>query len=136
MISTEEISCKVYELLNNSKVKYIISGEVGYQRVDYSKEDVIIVPHAVDGCQSIRFGEIKVNIHVPDMVDNSANNPIYRTNFPRLIEIRREVIKVLKNYYVDGYNWQIGLLNPPIPEVDHKEHFVSLSLELTILNKM
>lgn len=137
MVSTEEISVRVYELLTGSPVAAMISGVIDYERTDYSKEDVIIVPHAIDGEGSVRFGQINVNIHVPDLVDKSKINPTYRTNFNRLIELRKEVITALVNHYEvgKGYNWNIGMLNPPIKEPDHNEHFVSLALELTVREK-
>lgn len=137
MISTEEIATRVYELLIQSNVAAMISGEIDYERTDYSKEDVIIVPHTITGEGSVRYGQINVNIHVPDLTDKRIKNPTYRKNFPRLIEIRKEVINVLQNHYEvgKGYNWNIGILNPPIKEPDHNEHFVSLSLEITVRNK-
>lgn len=137
MISTEEIATRVYELLIQSNVAAMISGEIDYERTDYSKEDVIIVPHTITGEGSVRYGQINVNIHVPDLTDKRTKNPTYRKNFPRLIEIRKEVINVLQNHYEvgKGYNWNIGILNPPIKEPDHNEHFVSLSLEITVRNK-
>ena len=137
MVSTEEISVRVYELLTGSSVAAMISGVIDYERTDYSKEDVIIVPHGIDGEGSVRFGQINVNIHVPDLVDKSQTNPTYRTNFNRLIELRKEVITALENHYEvgQGYNWNIGMLNPPIKEPDHNEHFVSLALELTVREK-
>jgi hypothetical protein len=137
MITTEEIAVRVYQLLQKSQVKNLITGTIDYERSDYSKEDVIIVPHAITGEDSIRFGQINVNIHVPDLVKKTGKNPVYKINFPRLIEIRAKVIEVLKNHYEvgKGYNWTIGMLNPPIKEPEQNEHFVSLALELTVRNK-
>ena len=137
MITTEEIAVRVYQLLQKSQVKNLITGTIDYERSDYSKEDVIIVPHSITGEDSIRFGQINVNIHVPDLVKKTGKNPVYKTNFPRLIEIRAKVIEVLKNHSEvgKGYNWTIGMLNPPIKEPEQNEHFVSLALELTVRNK-
>lgn len=138
MITTEEIAVRVYQLLQKSQVKKMITGTIDYERSDYSKEDVIIVPHSITGEDSIRFGQINVNIHVPDLVVKKAGkNPVYKINYPRLIKIRAEVIEVLKNHYEvgKGYNWTIGMLNPPIKEPEQNEHFVSLALELTVRNK-
>ena len=45
MITTEEIAVRVYQLLQKSQVKNLITGTIDYERSDYSKEDVIIVPH-------------------------------------------------------------------------------------------
>ena len=124
MITTEEIATKVYAMLQASEVKNFISGVIDYERNDYTKEDVIIVPHTIDGEASVRYGQINVNIHVPDKVK-------------RLIEIRAKVVEVLKNHYESGkgYNWNIGRFNPPIKEKDQNEHFVSLALELTVREK-
>ena len=128
---------RVYQLLQESQVKTMITGVIDYERSDYSKEDVIIVPHSITGEDSIRFGQINVNIHVPDLVKKSGKAPVYKTDFQRLIDIRAKVIEVLKNHYEKGkgYNWTIGILNPPIKEPEHNEHFVSLALELTVRNK-
>lgn len=135
MITTEEIAVRVYQMLVASEVPGMITGVVDYERNDYSKEDVIIVPHTIDGEASVRFGQINVNIHVPDekAVDDNGS-PIFRISFQRLIDIRTKVIEVLKNHYEkgEGYNWYIGRLNPPIKEPNHDEHFVSLALELTV----
>ena len=68
MITTEEIATKVYAMLQASEVKNFISGVIDYERNDYTKEDVIIVPHTIDGEASVRYGQINVNIHVPDKI--------------------------------------------------------------------
>lgn len=135
MITTEEIAVRVYQLLQESEVKTMINGVIGYERNDYAKEGVVIVPHTIDGEGSVRFGEIKVNIHVPDIANKSKS--VYRTNFQRLIDIRAKVIEVLKNHCEvgKGYNWTIGTLNPPIKEQNQNEHFVSLGLEITVRQK-
>lgn len=138
MITTEEIAVRVYQILNGSSVRKLISGSIDYERNDYSKEDVIIVPHTITGEGSVRFGQINVNIHVPDIVKRGTEkNPVYRVNFPRLIGIRAAVIGALKSHYEsgEGWNWVIGQLNAPIKEPDHNEHFVSLALELTVREK-
>lgn len=137
MLTTEEIAIRVYQMLTKSIVKTMISGIIGYERSDYTREDVIIVPHTIDGEGSVRFGQINVNIHVPDIVvPIEKGKSVYKINFRRLIEIRARVIEVLQNHYEvgKGYNWNIGRLNPPIKEQDHNEHFVSLALELTVRN--
>lgn len=138
MITTEEIATRVYQMLQESEVKTMISGVIDYERNDYTKEDVIIVPHTIDGEGSVRFGQININIHVPDIAKPMGKGKsVHRINFPRLIEIRAKVIEVLQNHYEVGmgYNWNIGRLNPPIKEQNHDEHFVSLALELTVRNK-
>lgn len=137
MITTEEIAVRVYQMLMESKVKTMITGSIDYERNDYSKEDVIIVPHAIDGEESVRFGQINVNIHVPDIVSKRKNPPVYRIDYQRLIAIRKQVIAVLQNHYEkgSGYNWNIGLINPPIKEPEHNEHFVSIALEITVREK-
>lgn len=135
MITTEEIAVRVYQLLQESEVKTMINGVIGYERNDYAKEGVVVVPHTIDGEGSVRFGEIKVNIHVPDIANKSKS--VYSTNFQRLIDIRAKVIEVLQNHCEvgKGYNWTIGKLNPPIKEQNHNEHFVSLGLEITVRQK-
>lgn len=135
MITTEEIAVRVYQLLQESEVKTMINGVIGYERNDYAKEGVVIVPHTIDGEGFVRFGEIKVNIHVPDIANKSKS--VYSTNFQRLIDIRAKVIEVLHNHCEvgKGYNWTIGKLNPPIKEQNHNEHFVSLGLEITVRQK-
>lgn len=137
MITTEEIATRVYSMLTDSEVSTLISGVIDYQREDYTKEDVIIVPHTIQGERSVRFGQIKINIHVPDLPKSKGKNAVYRTNFPRLIEIRSKVIEVLNSHYEsgEGWNWTIGDLMPPIKEPEHNEHFVSLPLELTVRKK-
>lgn len=137
MITTEEISTRVYQILRQSEVKTMISGVIDYERNDYTKEDVIIVPHTITGEDSVRFGQINVNIHVPDLPKKVNGKTIFRTHFKRLIEIRSKAIEVLQNHYERGagYNWTVGLINPPIKEPEHDEHFVSFALELTVVDK-
>ena len=138
MITTEEIATRVYQMLQESEVSTMISGVIAYERNDYTKEDVIIVPHTIDGEGSVRFGQININIHVPDIAKPMGKGKsVHRINYPRLIEIRAKVIEVLQNHYEVGmgYNWNVGRLNPPIKEQNHDEHFVSLALELTVRNK-
>lgn len=138
MITTEEIAIRVYQMLQESDLPTMISGCVDYERNDYTKEDVIVVPHTIDGEGSVRFGQINVNIHVPDLtISKGKGKSVKRTNTKRLIEIRAKVIGILQNHYESGmgYNWNIGRLNPPIKEPDHDEHFVSLALELTVREK-
>lgn len=138
MLTTEEIATRVYQMLQESEVSTMISGVIDYERNDYTKEDVIIVPHTIDGEGSVRFGQININIHVPDIAKPMGKGKsVHRINFPRLIEIRAKVIEVLQNHYEVGmgYNWNVGRLNPPIKEQNHDEHFVSLALELTVRNK-
>ena len=138
MITTEEIAVVAHNMLQESNVAEMISGQIDYERNDYTKEDVIIVPHNIDGEGSVRYGQVNVNIHVPDIVKNPGTQlPVYRINHPRLIAIRKAVINVLKNHYEsgEGWNWYIGRLNPPIKEQGKNEHFVSLALEITVRNK-
>lgn len=143
MITTEEIAVRVYQLLTESEVKDMITGSIDYERNDYDKEDVIIVPHAIDGEYSVRNGQINVNIHVPDIVfqkplcGGENTKAVYRIDFQRLTAIREKVIAVLQNHYEKGkgYNWSIGLINPPIKEPEHNEHFVSIALEITVREK-
>ena len=137
MITTEEIATVVYGMLTESSVPEMISGEIDYERNDYTQEDVIIIPHAIQGEGSVRFGQVKVNIHVPDLVKKSGKQPVYVTNFPRLIAIKKAVIDVLKSHYESGtgWNWTIGELDPPIKEPGQNEHFVSLALEITVREK-
>ena len=112
----------------------MISGQIDYERNDYTKEDVILVPHRITGEGSVRYGQVNVNIHVPDLVKKTGNQPVYVKNFPRLIAIRKAVIEVLKSHYEseEGWNWTIGALDPPIKEPGKNEHFVSLALEITV----
>lgn len=60
MITTEEIATRVYAMLQASEVKNFISGVIDYERNDYTKEDVIIVPHTIDGEASVRYGQINI----------------------------------------------------------------------------
>ncbi len=138
MITTEEIATRVYQMLQASEVKTMISGVVDYERNDYTKEDVIIVPHTITGEDSVRYGQINVNIHVPDIQKPlRSGKTVFRTNFSRLIAIREKAIAVLQNHFEgeQGYNWNVGLINPPIKEPDHDEHFVSFALEITVRDK-
>jgi len=138
MITTEEIAVRVYQMLQESEVKTMISGVIDYERNDYTKEDVIIVPHTIDGEGSVRYGQINVNIHVPDIQKPMAGcKSVFRINHSRLIAIRSKAIEVLQNHYEkgEGYNWNVGLINPPIKEPDHDEHFVSFALEITVRDK-
>jgi hypothetical protein len=138
MVTSEEIGARAYELLSTSNVATAITGMVDWERNDYSKEDVVIVPHTMSGEGSTQLGQVNINIHVPDAKTKpKTGEPIYHTNWERLVELRAMCIEVLKSHYESGYgwNWTIGQLNPPIKEPDHNEHFVSIALEITARNK-
>lgn len=139
MITTEEIAQVAYRMLTAAKAEGIldITGQVAYERTDYTNEDVIVIPHTIDGEASLRFGQINVNIHVPDLVMEDGGKTVTLTDMKRLTELRARVIDILKNHVEKGagWNWYIGRLNPPIPEPGHTEHFVSLALELTVREK-
>lgn len=137
MITTEEIATRVWQLLQQSNVKTLISGVIDYERNDYAKEDIIIVPHTITGEDSVRYGQINVNIHVPDLPKNVNGKTVFRINHKRLLMIRQKAIEVLQNHYEHGagYNWTVGLINPPIKEPEHNEHFVSFALEITVREK-
>lgn len=138
MITTEEISTRVYQILQESEVKTMITGVIDYERNDYANEDVIIIPHTIEGEGSVRYGRINVNIHVPDIPKPAGKGKVvYRTDFARLIEIRGAAIEALQNHYEhgEGYNWNVGLINPPIKEPEHNEHFVSFALDITVRDK-
>ena len=134
MITTEEIAIRVFQMLQESEVETMITGTVDYERNDYSQEDVIIIPHTIDGEGSVRYGQINVNIHVPDLTIKVGGKPVKRTNTKRLIEIRAKVIEVLQNHYElgMGYNWTIGRLNPPIKEPDHDIRPSTLSASTSV----
>ncbi len=133
MLTSEEIAIRVYQMLNSSQVSAMITGSVAYERSDYAKEDVIVIPHTVTGEGSVRYGQINVNIHVPDVPVGTG----FAINFKRLVDIKKSVIDVLENHYeaVSGYNWNIGSLDPPIKDPKYDEHFVCVKLELTIRNQ-
>lgn len=137
MITTEEIAVVAYNLLAGSETVQglLKGGYVDYERNDYGKVGIIIVPHTIDGEGSVRYGQVNVNIHVPDLLaSKSTKNPVYRINYPRLIELKKAVIEVLKSHYQadEGWNWTVGLQNPPIKEPGQNEHFVSIALEITV----
>jgi len=139
MITSEEIAQKVYALLKASQTAQTgntltISGVVDYERNDYSKEDVIVVPHTMDGESSLRYGQINVNIHVPDLKVELNSTPVFRTDLKRLTEIRTQVVAILQNHVETGtgWNWYIDRFNPPIKEPELNEHFLSLALKLVV----
>lgn len=137
MITTEQIAQKAYQLLTAAKTAgtLTISGVVDYERNDYSKEDVIIVPHTIDGENSVRYGQINVNVHVPDLnLENTDGSTIKRIDYKRLTEIRSQVVAILQNHVEkgEGWNWYIGRLNPAIKEPDLDEHFMTVALEVTV----
>lgn len=137
MLTTQEIAKRVYQKLKQSEIPGYISGEIGYERIDYTKEDVIIIPHDVEGLNSRRFGAIKVNIHVPDINISTVANPTYVKHNKRLLDILNKVIAVLKKHYETekGYNWTVGSISPAMKEQGHNEHFISIHLSITIREK-
>lgn len=137
MITTEEIAIRVRQMLLDHIEDLGITGTVDYDRSDYTKEDIIIVPHTIEGEGSVRTGQINVNIHVPDLPDRTAKLPVYIPYRERLLELRSKAIEILKDHYEkgSGYNWNIGLINPPMKEQNHNEHFASFALVITVRNK-
>jgi hypothetical protein len=139
MITTEEIAIKVRQMLiDGMEVNTDYAENPDYQRKDYSKEGIVIVPRSIDGEGSVRNGSINVNIHVPDIPQGvGCGKALFHTNFARLIELRKAAMEILQNHYEHGcgYNWVIGLINPPMQEPNHNEHFVSFSLDIVVREK-
>ena len=139
MITTEEIAIKVRQMLiDGMGVSTDYAETPDYQRKDYSKEGIIIVPRSIVGEGSVRNGSINVNIHVPDIPQGvGSGKAIFHTHFARLIELRKKAMEILQNHYEHGcgYNWEVGLINPPVQEPNHNEHFVSFSLEIVVREK-
>ena len=123
MITTEEIAVVVRDtLLGDAKINSLLSdpdNQIDYERSDYTTDGIIIIPRTIQGEGSVRNGQIN------------------RKNFPRLIELKKAVIDALKNHFQveEGWNWSIGLINPPMKEQGHDEHFVSIALEITVRQK-
>lgn len=136
MITTEEIAIKVRQMLiDGMGISTDYAENPDYLRKDYSKEGIVIVPKSIEGEGSVRNGSINVNIHVPDIPQSvGRGKAIYHTNFSRLIELRKKAMEILQNHYEHGcgYNWVIGLINPPMQEPNHNEHFVSFSLDIVV----
>jgi hypothetical protein len=131
MITTHEIAIVVRNMLKSSSS--FKDYDISYDRTNYNKIGIIIVPHTIEGTGSLRRGAININIHVPNLkVDNTVV-----PNRVKLAEIRSEVTNLLDKHYEksQGYNWTIGPINPPIPEENHDEHFVSVRLEIVVRNK-
>ena len=137
MISTDDIATNVYHILNDSHIPGMITGSIGYYRIDYSKEDIIIVPHTMIGSSSVRYGQINVNIHVPDLNKNIGGSATYIPHKKRLNSIRKEVAIILKKHYdgLEGYSWTVSSMDPAIKEQGHDEHFMSVKLEITVRKK-
>lgn len=142
MITTEEIAVVVRDtLLGDAQINSLLSdpdNQIDYERSDYTTDGIIIIPRTIQGEVSVRNGQINVNIHVPDLPASTIQpNTVYKTNFPRLIELKKAVTDALKNHFqvAEGWNWSIGLINPPMKEQGHNEHFVSIALELTVRQK-
>ncbi|MGV8135918.1 MAG: hypothetical protein AB2L20_11945 [Mangrovibacterium sp.] len=134
MITSLDIAPRVYQLLTSGPVIGIITGSVDYYRTDYTKEDIIIIPRTTTGEDSVRFGQINVNIHVPD---TQNDNQQFYPDLERLQLIQKEVLKALKRHYEsgEGWNWAIGQIDPPYQEKELNEHFISIKLELTVRNQ-
>jgi len=138
MECSEIIGTYIYRLLKESNISNDITGSIGWQRNDYSKEDIIIVPCSITGEGSVQYGQINVNIHVPDKVEKSiTGDSCYKIDFQKLVTLRSSCIKLLQGHFVpdSGISWTIGQLNPPIKEQDQNEHFVSIAIEVTVRNK-
>lgn len=139
MITTEEIAIRVRQmLLDGMEITPEITDNPDYERTDYTKDGIVLVPRSITGEGSVRYGSINVNIHVRDIPQNVGRGKvIYHTHFARLIELRKKAMEILQNHYEHGcgYNWSVGLINPPEKEPNHNEHFVSFSLDIVVREK-
>jgi hypothetical protein len=137
MISTEDIAEDVYRILKSSTVSGNISGSISYFRYDYTKEDIIIVPHTMIGSSSLRHGQININIHVPDQKMIINNKETYVPNQTKLKALKKEVATILKKHYDGnkGYSWTVEAMDPAIKEQNHNEHFMCVKLELVVRKK-
>ena len=115
MITTEEIATRVYAMLQASEVKNFISGVIDYERNDYTKEDVIIVPHTIDGEASVRYGQINVNIHVPDkVIAKGKGQAVYRTHFKSKKDIGVTINILFLYFSVLNFLNGRGVINVPL----------------------
>lgn len=135
MITTVEVANRVWQMLQESDVKAMITGVIDYDRNDYANEDVVIIPHSILGEDSVRYGQVNVNIHVPDKPTQTQG--VFRARRGRLVELRKKVVEVLQRHYEvgKGFDWTIGLISEFIPEQGHNEHYTSIALNVTIREK-
>lgn len=132
MILFKDIRDEVYKML-----EFFISRgdtEVGFDRIDYGKNGIIIVDLAIDGEGSLRFGRINVNVHVKDKIFANKGKTINIADRNKLDDMSKAVIDVLKRHYNgnQGYNWYIGNISSPMAEQGQNEHIISIPLEIVI----
>ena len=135
MITSQDIAARVYSLLFASSVRNYLTGTIDYNRNDYTREDIVILPRTITGEGSVRYGQINVNIHVPDL--NVAGK--FKPNLARFAILTPLVIEALKGHYETdkGYNWTIGFLDPPFKDTSlttTNEHFACVKLKITVRN--
>ena len=77
------------------------------------------------------------HVELAGMVNDIRTQALFHTNFARLIELRKKAMEILQNHYEHGcgYNWNIGLINPPMQEPSHNEHYVSFTLDVVVREK-
>lgn len=103
MITTAEIVDMIYEYLSGSVLKEAITGGIYPLKKpdDSMKEDVVI--GAIDlSNESVQRSTINVNIYVPEIPVRINNKNQKQPNRPRMRELQRIAIPLLKEVYLGG----------------------------------
>jgi len=102
-------------VLVSSNIPSSINGEIriAQRRLDSTKEDIVINSLLYDADQK-QSGIFNVNIYVPNLSNQTAENPTSKDNTQpnkeRFSEIGEDVVKALDNYH--GHDFSIQLRNP------------------------
>lgn len=109
----------------------MISGElrVASRRLGSNKEDVVINSLIYDADQK-QSGIFNINIHVPNLKNQPAENPTAvdntQPNIGRLREIGGEIVKAVDRY--DGFDFSLRLRSPGEVESDGLEWMFNIQV--------
>lgn len=128
----------VREILVKSGIAEHISGSIrlNLRKLDSSKEDIVINTLYWDGSQ-VQSGILNVNIHVPNLVGQTGENPTAvdstQPNIERFRDIADLVIQALQGY--SGKDFLIHIRQPGKLENYGLEWLYNIQIEYIHLQK-
>jgi len=105
----------IKQVLLNSGIDLLISGEIrtAQRRLGSTKEDLVLNSATYDADQA-QEGLFNINIHVPNLKNQTAENPTAKDNTqpdePRMEEIAELIVAAVDDYH--GFDFSLKLKNP------------------------
>lgn len=126
----------IKQVLVNADVPSLINGEIRImqRRLNSTKEDVVINSLIFDADQK-QGGIFNINIHLPNLKNQTAENPTAKDNTqPDIIRMRsigNEIIKAVDAHY--GFDFSLRLRNPGELEGNNNDWLLNIQVNYNFL---